>query len=82
MQKFSIARFSDMAVFAATNSATQYLRLEPNGNVFWTIHPELASRWEHAEAEIIMQGRYWGDIKLPELRGMNCYLVEATKEDA
>ena len=79
MQKFSIARERQtpyMAHESKMDWTTEivFLRLEPNGNVFWTIHPELASRWEHAEAE--------EKIAQTTMLMQNCYLVEATKEDA
>jgi len=85
-QKFSIARERQLSQYVKPTEFNAeelrlldeivYLRLEPNGNLFWTIHPEIASRWEHAEAEAKMREFVY------HYPYQNWYLIEATKEDA
>lgn len=78
MQKFSIARLRWLMVRDIHEPAKMqeecFLRLEPNGNIMWTIHKELASQWEHATAE--------DNLKQDIFKRGNCYLVEAVKTDA
>lgn len=76
MQKFSIARLSIKIEWPQITEANEiYLRLEPNGNVMWTIDKELASQWTHENSEIWLRA-------YNKATNNNCYLVEAVKTDA
>lgn len=76
MEKFAIARERELIhpEIGEYRKQTVYLRIEPNGNLFWTIHLETATQFEHAEAEEILQIR--SDLALA-----NCYLVPAPKTE-
>ncbi len=65
MQKFSIARV------APNGTIEVYLRIEANGNRFWTSEKELAQSWEHWEAELKLK-----QIPVHSVDGY-MYLVEA-----
>jgi len=84
MQMFSIAHLRQIINQGLMRNEKEeiYLRLEPNGNVMWTIDKELASQWEHAQAEDTIRFLEGGLSYSAQLRQMNCYLVEAVKTDA